>query len=216
MENRMEELLAKYGTVDELLKRAARVEKDNFLFNRLLLLESYNERPLGDQHALDAYMRLNYSKGLGDAFVFDDKDPYLSPFAELNFQGGANIIYSEYDTESLLQIDFSSILQFFDFHSAMLFFDRDLAKNILKTESYSKGRIIYPSIKGFDIRLWRRYRIKIMVEAAKSALSTNIAFANALSSSSISELVYISNLTFWGGDENYWGKVLTREKNLVY
>lgn len=215
MENRMEELLKKYGTISQLLERATMAEKDNFLLNRLLLLESYNERPLGNRHALDTYIRSNYSKEKEEVFLFDDKDYCLSPFSELTFQGSTNVVYPEYDLDPFSRVGFSSMIQFFDFHSAMLFLDRELAGSIAESKEYSKKRISHSSINNFDIRLWSRYRIKIMVEAIKSAFSTNVAFANALNSSSRTRLVYSSDLDFWGGKENYWGKALTRERDLM-
>ncbi len=212
IQSKLEEYLAKYGDVNNLLADASSEEKDEFLVLRKVLEAGYESNPLGDQHALDIFQNItNYDSS---AFI-DDNHP-LSINYRLSFSGSSNIFYPEgYFKDSFPdEITFSSINQFFQFHSALLFLNRKLAKQILSGE-VDVFNSLEDHIENYDDRVWRLHRIKIMEEGAKSAFESSLVFKQGLMDVGDQFIKFHSSDEFWGGDmpsgnHNYWGKILTR------
>ncbi|HRK82970.1 MAG TPA: NADAR domain-containing protein [Saprospiraceae bacterium] len=208
--------MKKYSTVEHLLEEAPQCEKDDFLRLRRKVEVSYDENPLGDQHALDAFLRVVSLQE--ESYTFDDQHPYFSVFSSIPFEGQTNLFFSgQYLLDTFPnKYKFNSISQYFQFHSAILFLDRSLGQNILD-EKVDDFLSIGQAINNFNKQVWSRYRIFIMHEGLKSLYESNEHFRVQLNNTSNQSMVYHSSISYWGmgktsSDQNYWGKLLTRMK----
>jgi len=209
MSDKISWYLKKYGTVENLLENGSREEKDDFLLKRMLLEVGYDDNPLGEQHALDAFLRV--TPLMHNTFKFDDTNPYFSVFSFAPFEGKTNLFFPpDYLADSF------SISQFYQFHTALLFLDREVGNKILLGDI--DDFVSLPNhIRNFNDSIWMKNRILIMNEGAKSLSETNVQFREQLLNTSNMLMVYNSRLSFWGKgksemDRNYWGKILTRIK----
>lgn len=119
-------------------------------------------------------------EGIGDAYETKRKDILNNLFP--------------YDVQS-----YSSSEQFMMYHKAMIFFDRDIATEIMSTHNVRKIKELGRKVKNFDKEIWQYYRSNIVFEGNKAKFEQNEDLKQALLATKGTTLVEAApNDKIWG------------------
>lgn len=94
---------------------------------------------------------------------------------------------------------YSSAEQFMMYHKAMLFLDRDTARQIMDNDNVREIKALGRQVKNFDEEVWRYHRSKIVYEGNKAKFAQNEDLKAALRATSMTTLVEAApNDSLWG------------------
>lgn len=97
------------------------------------------------------------------------------------------------------EIEFSSAEQFMMYQKAMLFLDREIALEILKTSNVKTIKELGRKVKNYDETVWKYNRCLIVYMGNKAKFSQNLALKEALFATKGTTLVEAApNDTIWG------------------
>ncbi|WP_343488162.1 NADAR family protein [Allomuricauda sp. d1] len=139
-------------------------------------------------------------------FFWETKSPfsqwYKSSFisSEQFFHQGINEHQKEYLKDSLpKELEFCSAEQFMMYHKAIIFLDREIAKDIMKTSNPRKIKELGRQVKNYDDEVWKYHRSNIVYIGNFLKFKQNPAQMNALINTMGTTLVEAApNDKIWG------------------
>jgi len=230
MINEINKLISKYGDLPQFEEKANQAEKEKlFLLKRELVIE-YNDYKYGHRNSIDSFIKNHLAqKAEIQISVVDEQDEFYSLFSANSFEGESNIINpNEYSVEGLPDvIEFKSLFQHLIFHKCVLFLDRKMAVDALKSEEKNRLLRIEKLIKSYD-QTWIEHKTQILENGIQNLLKTNRYFKERFLNSSSEYFVFQSNYENFGvtniqsfldteirktyNYKNYFGKLLTKMK----
>ncbi|MFN8114499.1 MAG: NADAR family protein [Bacteroidia bacterium] len=95
--------------------------------------------------------------------------------------------------------EYSSAEQFMMYHKAMIFLDREIAKQIMQTDDVRKIKELGRQVKNYDEYVWKYFRSKVVYEGNKAKFTQNEDLKQALFATKGTTLVEAApNDTIWG------------------
>jgi ribA/ribD-fused uncharacterized protein len=138
-------------------------------------------------------------------FFWVTKSPF-SQWHKSNFSA-STFIYGDSETKGkALQNQFpldvqeySSAEQFMMYHKAMIFLDREVARQIMQTDDVRKIKDLGRRVKNYDEYVWQYFRSKVVYEGNKAKFTQNEDLKQALFSTQGTTLVEAApNDRIWG------------------
>lgn len=95
--------------------------------------------------------------------------------------------------------EYSSAEQFMMYHKAMIFLDREIAKQIMNTDNVRKIKELGRQVKNYDEYVWKYFRSKVVYEGNKAKFMQNEELKQALFATKGTTLVEAApNDKVWG------------------
>lgn len=177
------------------------LEQDDELTRQARFLEAKNSYEVITEEEREATV-LSYrgliSKPEAFTFFWETKSPF-SQWHSCIFQARfVNVLSPRNELDNVFH-QFTSSEQFMMYSKAMLFLDRQIAAEILKTSDARKVKQLGRSVRFFNDLVWEFNRIRIVYEGNKEKFTQNAALLDALRATKGTTLVEAAP------DDHIWG-----------